>query len=89
MTVVDGWYSAALVVKYTVGGFRHYLFCSKSVRSAFSRKSETYRRLDFKIQRRDGNENVDQEVNLRSFSLYSDYPIHQDMGSCIHLLCQM
>ena len=26
MTVVDEWYSAALVVKYTVGGFRHYLF---------------------------------------------------------------
>ena len=29
MTVVDGWYSAALVVKYTVGGFRHYLFFKK------------------------------------------------------------
>ena len=30
MTVVDGWYSVALVVKYTVGGFRHYLFFQQS-----------------------------------------------------------
>ena len=29
MNVIDGWYSAALVVKYTVGGFRHYLFFQK------------------------------------------------------------
>ena len=29
MTVIDGWYSAALVIKYTVGGFRHFLFFQK------------------------------------------------------------
>ena len=28
---------------------------------------------DLKIQRRDGDKNVAQKVNLRSFSLYSDY----------------
>ena len=28
---------------------------------------------DFKIQRRDGNENVAQKVNLRSFSLHRNY----------------
>ena len=28
---------------------------------------------DFKIQRRDGNENVAKKVNLRSFSLYRNY----------------
>ena len=28
---------------------------------------------DFKIQKRDGNENVAQKVNLRSFSLYRSY----------------
>ena len=28
---------------------------------------------DFKIQQSDGNENVDQKVNLRSFSLYRNY----------------
>ena len=28
---------------------------------------------DFKIQRRDGDKNVAKKVNLRSFSLYSDY----------------
>ena len=36
--------------------------------TSFSRKSR-----DFKIQRRDGNVNVAQKENLRSFSLYSDY----------------
>ena len=36
--------------------------------TSFSRKN-----MDFKIQRLDGNENVAQKVNLRSFSLYSDY----------------
>ena len=36
--------------------------------TSFSRKNR-----DFKIQRRDGNENVAQKVNLCSFSLYSDY----------------
>ena len=28
---------------------------------------------DFKIQRRDGNENVAEKVNLPSFSLYRNY----------------
>ena len=28
---------------------------------------------DFKIQRRDGDKNVAEKVNLRSFSLYTDY----------------
>ena len=36
--------------------------------TSFSRKNR-----DFKIQRRDGNVNVAQKENLRSFSLYSDY----------------
>ena len=36
--------------------------------TSFSRKNR-----DFKIQRRDGNENVAQKENLLSFSLYSDY----------------
>ena len=29
--------------------------------------------MDFKIQRRDGNENVARKVNLRSFSRYRSY----------------
>ena len=28
---------------------------------------------DFKVQRRDGHKNVLEKMNLRSFSLYSDY----------------
>ena len=36
--------------------------------TSFPRKNR-----DFKIQRRDGNENVAQKENLLSFSLYSDY----------------
>ena len=28
---------------------------------------------DFKIQRREGDKNVVKKVNLRSFSIYSDY----------------
>ena len=36
-------------------------------------KVATITSRDFKIQRRDGNENVAKKVNLRSFSLYRNY----------------
>ena len=44
MTVVDGWYSAALVVKYTVGGFRHHLFFQK-VCGPLSQEGHVYRSI--------------------------------------------
>ena len=44
MTVVDGWYSAALVVKYTVGDFRHYLFFQK-VCGLLSQEGHVYRSI--------------------------------------------
>ena len=44
MTVIDGWYSAALVVKYTVGGFRHYLFFQK-VCGLLSQEDHVYRSI--------------------------------------------
>ena len=44
MTVIDGWYSAALVVRYTVGGFRHYLFFQK-VCGPLSQEVHVYRSI--------------------------------------------
>ena len=44
MNVIDGWYSAALVVKYTVGGFRHYLFFQK-VCGPLSQEGHVYRSI--------------------------------------------